>query len=219
MQNYNEFEDVRTENAMNIQTPAVIIGEAVAATLIAGFVTFFIKKLIGGRPREAGVSVKTAIGDKTTNSPMAVGATVHQSNTYNMVAPSETAQPPDLESSPSPEEVRGYFADLTPYQQLQSRNHHSGIKVHWRLVYETINQGPDPNGNAQIMARSLPSKRHAFGVPVFFWIGLDDHPKFRIVHSGEIFWLDGTIDETGEGSNPIIYVNCTAIKWESQWVQ
>jgi hypothetical protein len=204
---------------MVAQTVPVIIGEAVAAGLIVGVVTWAVRKLLRREmpvvlPVAAAVvsdnltnSPVAVVGNNATNSPVAVGMVVHQSSVYNTLVPVETVKPaPQRDSIPSPEEVVDYYDRLTPYQRNQSQENHKGINVHWRVVYRSIfDLGED--GSVRILA--TPKKDLPF-VGIYLEVNLTDHPQFKIAHKGEEFWLDGTIIKAG---GDFIFIDCTAIRW------
>jgi hypothetical protein len=48
-------------------------------------------------------------------------------------------------------------------------------------------------------------------VDILFKINITEHPEFKIAHSGQVLWVDGTIDYA---DNTMIYINCKTIRWE-----
>jgi hypothetical protein len=190
-----------------VQTVPVIVGEAVAAGLIVAFVTFVTKRLLKSGRQDAGLAVAGNIGENSTNSPIAFGATVHQSIVYNGQSGAELEKQRQVESGPSPTSVTNFYDRLTPYERIKSGQHHQGIKVRWRLSYSSIYPSEEDANQAQVWA--LPADGY---IPnVIFQVNLKDSPEFKIAHSGEIFWLDGTIQSV---DTPGIMVECHRIHWE-----
>lgn len=205
---------------MIAQTPLVIIGEAVAAGLVVGFATWIARKLIqqdapalpSFNARTSGTHSPVVAVDSATNSPIAVGTIVHQSNVYHPPAGIATPKPAaDCDSNPTPAEVSTFYKQLNPYQRTVSSAHHQGIPVHWRLVYNDISHGPDEAGDVRIASRS-PAPDYFREVWVHFSININEHPRFKIAHKGQAFWLDGTIDTATAG---FVEVVCCGITWES----
>jgi hypothetical protein len=192
---------------MVAQTIPVIIGEVFSGLAVA-LISFLVKRWWAERREENKGLVSSLVGDNTTNSPIAVGGTVHQSTVYNTLVPVEAVKPaPEKDSTPSPREVLAYYRGLNPYQMRQGRDHHKGISFHWKLKYGSTDSGPDEDGNVRISAK--PSEGW---IGIYFKVNLADFPEFKIADSGQRFWVDGTIDEVG--GDTVIYVTCKAIRWE-----
>ncbi|HEY1502635.1 MAG TPA: hypothetical protein VGF88_23880, partial [Acidobacteriaceae bacterium] len=195
---------------MIAQTVPVIIGETAVGGLIVIFIGWATKKLAKQDSSSPALKAGTGgldspvlaitdsptimpsavVGDGATNSPVAVGMIVHQSNVYNAATPGIAKPVPSVDSTPTPAEVVDFYKPLNPYQRSVSGTHHEGIPVHWRLRFNGFCEGPYEDGDAKI-ASETPSERSSFDrVGIFFKININEYPRFKIAQKGQILWLD-----------------------------
>jgi len=141
-------------------------------------------------------SVVGNVSGNISNSPVAIGGTVHQLVTYQTSPP---AQPTEKRiSRPTPDEIKEYFARLTPYQLTQPQTQYHGLTVSWPLRFCSLSPAdvfPEDKNQMRVMATQLVNPKSEIGnwMHIFFEISIQDFPEFKIARHGDKMWVKGRI--------------------------
>ena len=150
-----------------------------------------MKTLLGKR-QSNDQRVSARVDGVLTNSPSAIGHTVSQSVSYQIIAappPAEIRREEFKATTPTAMQIFDAIESLPPFQRAGAKDHYLGIEICWLGRFASIHPSED-----DCYSLSLSVRANGGGAPfVSCEVSLSEYPKLKVLLENHPVWIRGKI--------------------------